>query len=57
MFALVATPTKVPIVSNKSEITSVNIGVRKNPAILVSGHDLKDLEMLLLVPDPFYFYD
>lgn len=29
------------------EITSVNIGVRKNPAILVSGHDLKDLEMLL----------
>ena len=31
----------------KPEITSVNIGVRKNPAILVSGHDLKDLEMLL----------
>ena len=29
------------------EITKVNIGVRKNPAILVSGHDLKDLEMLL----------
>ncbi|MBQ1174906.1 MAG: hydroxylamine reductase [Treponema sp.] len=29
------------------EITSVDIGVRKNPAILVSGHDLKDLEMLL----------
>ena len=29
------------------EITSVNIGVRNNPAILVSGHDLKDLEMLL----------
>ncbi len=29
------------------EITKVNIGVRKNPGILVSGHDLKDLEMLL----------
>lgn len=29
------------------EITSVDIGVRKNPGILVSGHDLKDLEMLL----------
>lgn len=29
------------------EITSVNIGVRKNPGILISGHDLKDLEMLL----------
>ncbi len=29
------------------EITSVNIGVRNNPAILVSGHDLRDLEMLL----------
>ncbi|WP_147615747.1 hydroxylamine reductase [Treponema pectinovorum] len=29
------------------EITTVNIGVRKNPAILISGHDLKDLEMLL----------
>ncbi len=29
------------------EITSVNIGVRNNPAILVSGHDLHDLEMLL----------
>lgn len=29
------------------EITQVNIGVRKNPAILISGHDLKDLEMLL----------
>ena len=29
------------------EITEVNIGVRKNPAILISGHDLKDLEMLL----------
>lgn len=29
------------------EITTVNIGVRKNPAILVSGHDLTDLEQLL----------
>ena len=29
------------------EITEVNIGVRKNPGILVSGHDLKDLEQLL----------
>ena len=29
------------------EITEVNIGVRNNPGILVSGHDLKDLEMLL----------
>ena len=29
------------------EITEVDIGVRKNPGILVSGHDLKDLEMLL----------
>ena len=29
------------------EITKVNIGVRKNPAILVSGQDLRDLEMLL----------
>ena len=29
------------------EITQVNIGVRANPAILVSGHDLRDLEMLL----------
>ncbi|MFB0920411.1 MAG: hydroxylamine reductase [Oscillospiraceae bacterium] len=31
----------------KPEITSVNIGVRKNPAILISGHDLTDLEQLL----------
>lgn len=30
------------------EITSVNIGVRKNPGILISGHDLKDLEDLLI---------
>jgi hydroxylamine reductase len=29
------------------EITRVDIGVRKNPGILVSGHDLRDLEMLL----------
>ncbi len=29
------------------EITEVNIGVGKNPAILISGHDLKDLEQLL----------
>ena len=28
-------------------ITEVNIGVRKNPAILISGHDLKDLYSLL----------
>lgn len=27
--------------------TQVNIGVGKNPGILISGHDLKDLEMLL----------
>jgi hydroxylamine reductase len=30
------------------EITEVNIGVRNNPGILVSGHDLKDLEDLLV---------
>ncbi len=29
------------------EVTKVNIGVGKNPGILVSGHDLKDLEQLL----------
>ncbi len=29
------------------EITKVNIGVGRNPGILVSGHDLRDLEMLL----------
>ena len=29
------------------EITRVNIGVGKNPGILVSGHDLRDLEQLL----------
>lgn len=30
------------------EITRVNIGVRDNPGILVSGHDLKDMEELLV---------
>ena len=29
------------------EISEVNIGVRNNPAIIISGHDLKDMEMLL----------
>ena len=29
------------------EITKVNIGVRNNPGILISGHDLRDLEDLL----------
>lgn len=29
------------------EMTEVNIGVRGNPAILISGHDLTDLEQLL----------
>lgn len=29
------------------EMTKVNIGVKNNPGILVSGHDLKDLEQLL----------
>ncbi|MBQ7497684.1 MAG: hydroxylamine reductase [Selenomonas sp.] len=29
------------------EITKVDLGVRSNPAILISGHDLRDLEMLL----------
>ena len=29
------------------EITNVKLGVGKNPGILVSGHDLRDLEMLL----------
>ena len=29
------------------EITKVNIGTGKNPGILISGHDLKDLEQLL----------
>jgi hydroxylamine reductase len=29
------------------EITEVNLGVRNNPAILISGHDLRDMEDLL----------
>lgn len=29
------------------EITKVKLGVGKNPGILISGHDLRDLEMLL----------
>ena len=29
------------------EISEVNLGVRANPAILISGHDLKDMEELL----------
>lgn len=29
------------------EITTVNLGVRSNPGILISGHDLKDMEELL----------
>ncbi|BEP27707.1 hydroxylamine reductase [Helicovermis profundi] len=29
------------------EITEVNIGVKSNPGILISGHDLKDMEELL----------
>ena len=29
------------------ELTTVELGVRNNPAILISGHDLRDLEMLL----------
>ena len=29
------------------EITTVDLGVRGNPGILISGHDLRDLEMLL----------
>ena len=30
------------------ELSTVNIGVRQNPGILISGHDLKDLEELLI---------
>ncbi|MBC2478620.1 hydroxylamine reductase, partial [Clostridium beijerinckii] len=30
------------------EVTKVNIGVGTNPGILISGHDLKDLEQLLV---------
>jgi len=33
------------------EITRVNIGVGKNPGILISGHDLKDMEELLKQTD------
>lgn len=29
------------------EVTTVNVGVRENPGILISGHDLYDLELLL----------
>jgi len=29
------------------EITQVNLGVRNNPGVLISGHDLKDMEELL----------
>ncbi len=29
------------------ELSTVNIGVKNNPAILISGHDLNDMEMLL----------
>jgi hydroxylamine reductase len=29
------------------EVTKVNIGVRDNPGILISGHDLRDMEELL----------
>ncbi len=33
------------------EISKVNIGVGKNPGILISGHDLKDMEELLKQTD------
>jgi len=33
------------------EISNVKIGVGKNPGILISGHDLKDLEQLLIQTD------
>ncbi|PKP21497.1 MAG: hydroxylamine reductase [Bacteroidetes bacterium HGW-Bacteroidetes-21] len=33
------------------ELTKVNIGTRNNPAILISGHDLRDLEDLLIQAD------
>lgn len=33
------------------EITEVNIGVRGNPGILISGHDLKDMDELLAQTD------
>ncbi|MGC4019432.1 MAG: hydroxylamine reductase [Muricomes sp.] len=44
MAALDATNTSA---YGNPEITSVSIGVRSNPGILISGHDLRDLEMLL----------
>ncbi|NLO41484.1 MAG: hydroxylamine reductase, partial [Bacteroidales bacterium] len=34
------------------EITKVNIGVKNRPAILISGHDLKDLDELLAQAEP-----
>lgn len=34
------------------EITKVNIGVKNRPAILISGHDLKDLDELLTQAEP-----
>lgn len=33
------------------EITEVNLGVKNNPAILISGHDMKDMEELLRQTD------
>ena len=33
------------------ELSTVNIGVRQNPGILISGHDYKDLEELLIQTD------
>ncbi len=33
------------------ELSTVNIGVGKNPGILISGHDYKDLEELLIQTD------
>lgn len=33
------------------EVTEVNIGVRQNPGILISGHDLLDIEDLLIQTD------
>lgn len=34
------------------QITKVNIGVKNRPAILISGHDLKDLDELLAQAEP-----
>ncbi len=36
-----------PTAYGNPEMTTVDIGTRKNPGILISGHDLRDLEMLL----------